>query len=70
MTVKQSVQKVIEILEKHCFEVTQKGNIYHCNRPKCCEIKFRETIGGDQIFHVGKTWCHTVYKALEMAVIA
>ncbi|PKM74777.1 MAG: hypothetical protein CVU92_04705 [Firmicutes bacterium HGW-Firmicutes-17] len=65
----KSTQKVVEILEKNCFEISRKGNVYHCIRPGCEEIKFRENFAGTgQIFQVGKNYCHTVNKAVDLAV--
>ena len=63
-----SSEKVIEVLEGRCFSIHKKGNVYYCNRRNCKEIKFRETIGGQQIFYVNEKWCHTVGKAIDMAV--
>lgn len=67
-SVRYSTQRVIEILEMHCFDsIRQSGYIYYCNRPGTKEITFRETFGGNHVFYVGTEHCHNVYQAIRMA---
>lgn len=66
--VRYSTQRVIEILDMHCFDnIRQSGYMYYCNRPEAKEITFRETFGGNHVFYVGTEHCHNVYQAMKMA---
>lgn len=68
VNITKSTQLIIEELERHCFEIERKRNVYHCTRAGCEEIKFVQSPTGEaHLFQVGKKPCHSVTKALKLA---
>ena len=64
----KSTQRVIEELQRKCFEIQKSGNVYRYKRNGTQEIKFVEGFSGEaHLFQVNGRPCHSIGKALDIA---